>query len=197
VTSRADLRRWLAAHHEQVTPVWLVRWKKAAGERHVPYDAVVEEALCYGWVDSLPRALDAARSMLLLTPRKAGSTWSAANRARIERLEAAGRMTAAGRAKVAAAKADGSWDRLRAAETGKPPADLAKALRAGGTMQGLNAFTLATRKRLIAWLSEAKRAATRDDRIAKIVAGARDSRDPLDWRAAHPVKPKPASPRMS
>jgi uncharacterized protein YdeI (YjbR/CyaY-like superfamily) len=73
VTSRAELRAWLKAHHAQQESIWLVTYKKADPARHVPYDAIVEEALCFGWVDSLPRKLDDARTMLRLSPRKAGS----------------------------------------------------------------------------------------------------------------------------
>jgi len=75
ISSRADLRRWLEENHTQAQSVWLVTWKKG-DPRYLPYGEIVEEALCFGWVDSLPRKLDAARSMLLLSPRRAGSGWS-------------------------------------------------------------------------------------------------------------------------
>jgi len=68
IRSRAELRRWLSARHDDSPGIWLVREKKGAGRAHVPYEDVVEEALCVGWVDSLPRSLDDARSMLMLTP---------------------------------------------------------------------------------------------------------------------------------
>lgn len=108
VTSRAQLRAWLEGHNTSSASVWLVTWKKQDPERHLPYDAIVEEALCFGWVDSLPRKLDAERSMLLLSPRKRGSAWSAANKARIVRLIEDGKMAAAGLAAFEAAKADES-----------------------------------------------------------------------------------------
>lgn len=69
VTSRAALRAWLKAHHTQAESMWLVTWKKPDA-RNAPYDAIVEELLCVGWVDSLPRKLDDARTMLLISPRK-------------------------------------------------------------------------------------------------------------------------------
>ena len=86
VTSRAQLRAWLAAHADQTESVWIIRHKKAAGDCYLPYDDLVEEALCFGWVDSRPRALDAHRSMNLLSPRKPGSAWSKVNKARVEKL---------------------------------------------------------------------------------------------------------------
>ncbi len=107
VTSRAQWRAWLAAHGGSSPGVWLVTFKKTAGERHVPYGDVVAGALAHGWVDSLPRRHDDERSMLLVTPRRPGSRWSRANRERVARLEAGGLMTPAGQAAVDAARADG------------------------------------------------------------------------------------------
>ena len=88
--SREQLRAWLAQNRERNESVWLVTRKKAAGAKHLPYAAIVEEALCFGWIDSLPRSLDAERSMRLLSPRRPGAAWSNANRERAERLIATG-----------------------------------------------------------------------------------------------------------
>ncbi len=192
VTSRAEWRAWLAAHHQQTAPIWLVTYKKAAGDCYLPYDAIVEEALCFGWIDSLPRKLDDLRTMLLLSPRKPGSGWSAANRARVERLIAEGLMAASGMAVIVAAQADGSWDRLKPAETGDPPADLAAALAVAGAVQGFEALSLATRKRCLEFLDSARRAETRLARIARIVAGAQAGVDPLAWRPKGPDQPTDA-----
>jgi len=95
VGSRAELRCWLEANHAQDSAIWLVTWKKHVADRHVPWDDVVEEALCFGWVDSLPRKLDADRTMLRLSPRRPGSGWSAINKSRIEGLIARGLMAPA------------------------------------------------------------------------------------------------------
>ena len=107
--TRAGWRRWLRDHHKTAAGVWLVTPKKATGRPHVSYDEAVEEALCFGWVDSKSRSVDEARTSLYFTPRKPKSAWSASNVARVERLEAAGLMRAAGRRAVEAAKADGRW----------------------------------------------------------------------------------------
>jgi uncharacterized protein YdeI (YjbR/CyaY-like superfamily) len=173
VESRAQLRAWLAANHGQAEPIWLVTYKKASGGRHVRYDAIVEEALCFGWIDSLPRKLDGERTMLLLGPRKRGSAWSKPNRERVARLIASGAMTPAGLAKVEAAKADGSWNRLKAAEAGVVPDDLAAALDEAGVRLGWDAFTEAVRRRVLENLGSAKTDATRAKRVAQVVAGAR------------------------
>ena len=108
VRSRAELRAWLAANHRQPAGVWLVTHKKSEGGRHLPYEEVVQECLAHGWVDSLARAKDERRSMLWISPRRKGSNWSRVNKAHVERLEAQGLMTPAGRAAVERAKADGT-----------------------------------------------------------------------------------------
>ena len=108
---RADWRAWLEANHERPAGVWLVTWKKSAGRPRVDYDAAVEEALCFGWVDSKSRSVDDERTSLYFTPRKPKSSWSESNVARVEKLEATGLMRAAGRRVVEEAKAFGRWPR--------------------------------------------------------------------------------------
>jgi uncharacterized protein YdeI (YjbR/CyaY-like superfamily) len=106
---RSDWRAWLREHHKRAAGVWLVTWKKSSGKPQVSYDEAVEEALCYGWVDSKSRSVDEERTSIWFTPRKAKSSWSASNVARVERLERAGLMRAAGRKAVEEAKAGGRW----------------------------------------------------------------------------------------
>jgi len=182
VLSAAELRAWLEQHHASSASVWLVTHKKAQGPVHVPYAAVVEELLCFGWIDSLPRALDEARSMLLIAPRKPGNAWSRDNRERITRLEADGRLAPAGQAVVAAARADGSWDRLKQTETGIAPPDLLGALQQADALAGWDSLSLAVRRRSLELLLAAKRPETRAKRIAQIVAAAREGKDPTAWR---------------
>lgn len=181
VGSAAELAAWLRHHHRQREAVWLISYKKAAGARYLPYDRLVEELLAWGWVDSKPGRVDALRSKLLIAPRNPASAWSKANRDRIARLEAEGRMQAPGRAVVEEAKANGGWDRLRQAESGRAPSDLAAALKAVKATGGWRNFTLATRKRALEWMGSAKSEETRARRIAAIVAGAADGRDPTAW----------------
>jgi uncharacterized protein YdeI (YjbR/CyaY-like superfamily) len=106
---RADWRRWLRENHAGSSGVWLVTWKKSAGRPRVDYDAAVEEALCYGWVDSKSKTVDDERTSIFFTPRKPKSSWSASNVARVEKLEAAGLMRKEGRRAVEEAKARGVW----------------------------------------------------------------------------------------
>jgi uncharacterized protein YdeI (YjbR/CyaY-like superfamily) len=107
--ARADWRDWLERNHETASAVWLVTWKKPTGKPRVDYDAAVEEALCFGWVDSKSRSVDDERTSLYFTPRKPKSAWSESNVARVEKLEAAGLMQAAGREAVEEAKRLGTW----------------------------------------------------------------------------------------
>ena len=86
--SAAELRRWLAENHATSAGVWAVYGKKNAGERWVPYEQVVRQALCFGWVDIRGRGLDETRTQMLLTPRRARSNWSESNRGRVAELEA-------------------------------------------------------------------------------------------------------------
>jgi uncharacterized protein YdeI (YjbR/CyaY-like superfamily) len=128
--SRAEWRSWLLDNHLRTEGVWLVSFKKGTGQARVEYGESVEEALCFGWIDSKPNKLDEQRSMLWFTPRKARTGWSRTNKERIERMLKAGLMHPAGLAKVEQAKADGSWTSLDAVEELHLPSDLMKALTA-------------------------------------------------------------------
>lgn len=170
VTSRAQWRAWLRANHRQAQSIWLITHKKHTGERHVPYDAVVEEALCFGWIDSHIRSVDADRSMLLISPRKPGSVWSALNKRRVAALTASGAMTKAGLAKIDAAKADGSWSTLDAIESLESPPDLAALLAENApARRAYESFSASSRKAILQWILSAKRDQTRAKRIAEVV----------------------------
>jgi len=121
VKSRAELHKWLAKNHARKEAIWLVTWKKGGPVPHLPWPEIVDEALCFGWIDSLPRKLDESRTMLLLSPRRAGSGWSAINKKKAEALIAAGRIAPPGLAAIARAKKDGSWSKLDAANGSGPP----------------------------------------------------------------------------
>lgn len=168
VTSRAQLRAWLEANHATSGSVWLVIWKNQDPERHLPYDAIVEEALCFGWVDSVPRKLDADRSMLLLSPRKPGSAWSAANKARISWMIETGKIAPAGLAAAESAKADGSWSFLDDVERLEVPPDLSSALAQYPEATGyFAAFPRSVRRGILEWIKHAKRPETRSRRVAE------------------------------
>src|SRR6476469_11269592 len=110
--SVAAWRAWLAEHHTRGTGIWLVTGRAGSAGPKISYEESVEQALCFGWVDSKGRSLDAERTMLWFAPRKRGSGWARTNKERIERLTAGGLMSPAGLAVIDAAKADGSWTLL-------------------------------------------------------------------------------------
>lgn len=176
VTSRAQLRAWLAAHADQTESVWIIRYKKAAGDCYVPYDDLVEEALCFGWVDSRPRALDAYRSMNLLSPRKQGSAWSKVNKARVEKLIEGGLMEQRGLEKIEQAKKDGSWTFLDDVDNGIAPDDLIDALKGyPNALANFEAFPLSFKKIILEWIKNAKRPETRQKRIKETAEKAEDN----------------------
>jgi uncharacterized protein YdeI (YjbR/CyaY-like superfamily) len=80
VESRAELRQWLAKNHERKEGVWLITFKKSAGDKYVSWDDLVQEVICFGWIDGQARKLDADRSMQWIAPRKRGSGWSRRNK---------------------------------------------------------------------------------------------------------------------
>ncbi len=181
--SREAWRQWLSQNHGRNTGVWLVSFKKDTGRACMNYDEAVEEALCFGWIDSKPKALDAQRAMLWFSPRKAGIGWSAANKKRVERALAAGRMAAPGLARVETAKADGSWFALDAVEALTVPADLQRALAAYADAAGyFDAFPRSVKRGILEWISQAKTAATRDKRVLETARLAATNERANPWR---------------
>ncbi len=174
VRSRAGLRAWLAENHADAGSVWLVHWRKGT-PHHVPFGDLVSELMCWGWVDSVPRAVDGERSSHLISPRRAGSAWSAVNKAKVAEARRAGAMTAAGEAAVARAVANGTWTFLDEVERCEVPGDLAAAL--GAHRGAWDALPRGVRRGTLEWLKMAKRAETRAGRVAaiagRLAAGAR------------------------
>jgi uncharacterized protein YdeI (YjbR/CyaY-like superfamily) len=97
VTDRKAFRTWLRTHHATKPEIWLVQYKKATGKPSLAYLEAVEEAICYGWIDSMEKSIDAERYATRFTPRRPGSNWTSTNLERARTLAAAGKMTAAGR----------------------------------------------------------------------------------------------------
>lgn len=124
-----ELRDWLNKNYCQKESVWLVIWKKGYCEVAVSYDDIVDELICFGWVDSLPRKLDDKRTMLRISPRNPASNWSRVNKERVARLVKSGKMQAPGVRMVETAKSNGSWDFLNDVDNLIIPSDLDAALR--------------------------------------------------------------------
>jgi uncharacterized protein YdeI (YjbR/CyaY-like superfamily) len=175
--TREAWRDWLTEHHRDIDGVWLARWTKASGMAPVDYEATVEEALCFGWIDGLVHTLGDGRQAHLMTPRRAGSGWSHSNKDRVDRLIAEGRMTDAGMKVIRAAQADGSWSMQDAAEALIEPDELADALDANPeARRQWDGFPRSPRRALIWWVMSAKRPETRARRVAHIVQEAAEGR---------------------
>ena len=165
---RAAWRRWLERNHGAAKGVWVVSWRTQTGKPRVEYDALVEEALCFGWIDGHQKPVDDELIMQLLTPRRPGSAWASSNKKRVASLEQAGAMTEAGRRVIEAAKADGSWNRFDSADALEIPTDLKAALaRNAAAARNFDAFTDAAKRAILRWLIDAKRPETRAKRVGE------------------------------
>jgi uncharacterized protein YdeI (YjbR/CyaY-like superfamily) len=175
---RGEWRAWLEANHATAKGVWLAGPEPRSGAPGLDYEATVEEALCFGWVDSTGGRLDDTHWKLYLAPRKTRSPWAASNKARVERLIAAGRMAPAGLAAIEQAKSNGSWSVLDGPERLEIPADLAVELQAHPpAAANFAAFPPSARKMQLAWVALAQRPETRTQRIATVAqAAARNER---------------------
>lgn len=174
---RKKWRAWLEKSHARSPGVWLVFYKKTSGRPTVRYDEAVEEALCYGWIDSLMKPVDGERYRQLFTPRKPKSRWSKPNKERVARMIAAGLMTEAGMAKIRAAKKDGSWAHMKAPDSLVVPPDLRKALAVD--KRARDRFELmppGKKRQLLGFIHDARRPETRARRIAQVVQVAAGTR---------------------
>lgn len=170
---RAGWRAWLIANHGTSKGVHLVSWRRASGRTSVSYEDAVEEALCVGWVDATGRKLDDERALQWFAPRRPKSGWARSNKERVARLEAAGLMLPAGLAAIEEAKRNGMWTLLDDVENLVIPEDLAAALAAAPPApENWDAFPKSARRTMLAWVVQARRPATRADRIARIAEGA-------------------------
>jgi len=169
--SRAEWRAWLVQNHASSAGVWLITWKKQAARPTVAYEEAVEEALCFGWIDGVVNRVDDERTKEWFAPRRAKSTWARSNKDRVALLEAAGLMTEAGRAAIAIARANGSWNSLDAIDALVVPDDLAAALAAKpGAREQFEASSASVRRMALAWVYGAKRPETRATRVEQVAA---------------------------
>jgi len=160
---RSKWRAWLEANHKQAAEVWLVHYKKEAGQPQIEYDAAVEEAICFGWIDGKIRKLDQHRFARLFTPRKAKSTWSRINIERARRMIEEGRMTAAGSAIF-------DPGNQTAAQPTKLPAPLEAQFRNHATAWGnFTRFPPYYQRMTTAWVASAKQETTQLRRLEQLI----------------------------
>ncbi|MEL6670196.1 MAG: YdeI/OmpD-associated family protein, partial [Bacteroidota bacterium] len=170
--------------------VWLVKWKKNSGMPYFSYDEMVDELIAFGWVDSLPRKLDERQTMCRISPRNPKSNWSKVNKDRVERLLRKGRMHPAGLALVEQAKENGTWTFLDDVEQLIIPPDLESALSANKQAAFyFERFPKSSKRGILEWIKNAKRAPTRKSRIEETV-----NKATLNIKANHP-KGRDAGPK--
>ncbi len=180
--TRSSLRSWLQKNHTNVPGVWLVLRKKGVIPPPIPLEDVLEEMVAHGWVDSRPAKLDATRSLLLCTPRKPTSAWSALNKRRAGRMTNAGLMSEAGRRAISVAKKNGRWNALDAVQRLEVPDDLARALHAqNGATAEFEAFPPSVKRGILEWISQARTASTRAKRIAETATKAARGERANQW----------------
>ena len=177
VETLEEWRAWLERNHGTSPGVWLVSWKKATGKPYVPYGDTVDEALCFGWIDSRVNTLDDERAMRLFTRRNPKSPWSRINKEKAARLMQQARMTEAGASMIAAAQSNGAWTMYDEIEDLVIPPDLASALAANQTAQThFDNFSPSSRKNILWWIKSARKPETRAARIARAAELAAENR---------------------
>lgn len=172
VTDRGAWRSWLAVNHARVPVIWLLFWKRHTGRQGLSYEEAVQEALCYGWIDSTVKALDTARYLQKFTPRTDAGKWSPTNRRRLRRLLAEGLMTEAGLAKVAKdvlANLDSVPEEPEPLPVRLPP-ELESILRSKHlASEAFERLSLAEKRRYVGWITAAKRDQTRRRRLDEVI----------------------------
>jgi uncharacterized protein YdeI (YjbR/CyaY-like superfamily) len=171
VTNRDEWRAWLASHHASEAEVWLIYYKKQSGRPRIPYDDAVEEALCFGWIDSLVKRIDDERFAQKFTPRRDCTRWSALNKGRVRKLIREGRMTEAGLAKIDLATLDEEPPaKPSRTDPGLPPF-VNQALRASPTAwKNFQNLAPSQRRLYVGWILHAKKEETRQRRLREAVS---------------------------
>lgn len=173
---KINWRNWLDQNHEKETSVWLIIYKKTASTNHFSHSDAVEEALCYGWIDSLTIKRDDESRYQFFSKRKAKSNWSAVNKSKALKLIELGLMRPAGLKSIEIAQANGMWDALNDVENLIVPEDLNEALNQENIAKtNWERFPPSSKKAILKWISEAKRIETRASRINETVKLAKEN----------------------
>lgn len=181
--NRKAWRKWLEKNHAESPGIWLIYYKKSSGKPRVSYEDAVEEALCFGWIDSTVKSLDEEKFMQRFTPRKTRSGWSGINKNRVEKLLNDGLMTQAGLSKIETAKKDGSWNKLdkiyAPPDQLEIPPELQKAFSKNKKAEkNFAGFPVFIRRQFLSWIDDAKRPETRKMRIRQTLLMASANKKP-------------------
>ncbi|MDX2128176.1 MAG: YdeI/OmpD-associated family protein [Chloroherpetonaceae bacterium] len=169
--SAAAWRAWLQAHHQTHKSVWLIIYRKESGIPSVYYPEAVDEALCFGWVDSKPNKRDDVSYYQFFAKRNPKSNWSAINKKKVERLIAEGKMMPAGLEMVALAKQTGTWEALEKVDALILPEDLLSRFQSNQVAySNWEKFPPSSKRGILEWIQAAKKVETRTKRIDETVS---------------------------
>ena len=174
--SRQEWRKWLEANHKTEKSVWLIIYKKGSNVPSVYYPEAVDEALCFGWVDSKPNKRDDKSYYQFFSKRSPKSNWSKINKEKVQRLIAEGKMTQSGREMIKIARENGTWDALNEVDALVIPEDLKVKLNSyPNAFTNFEAFPPSTRRGILEWILNAKKEETRSKRIEETARLAEDN----------------------
>jgi len=178
-----EWRNWLMEHHDSKSSVWLIYGKKDSGLPSITWSEAVDEALCFGWIDSIKKPIDEKTFMQFFSKRKANSVWSKINKEKVKHLLAQELIEKAGLEAIKKAKQNGSWAALDAVETLKIPKDLALEFK---NRKDAKIFFLSlsrsVKKAILQWIVLAKKTETRQNRILELVNSSSDNVLPKQFR---------------
>ena len=181
-SSKEEWRKWLQKYHSKKQSVWLIYYKKASGIPTISWSEAVDEALCFGWVDSKKKPIDGEKYMQFFSRRKLNGTWSVINKKKTEQLIEQGLMSKAGFESIEAARKNGSWTIFDQPETLEIPKDLEKEFKTRpGSKDFFTSLSKSARKSILQWLVLAKRPETRQKRISEIAELAAQKKKPKQF----------------
>ena len=171
-----EWRNWLIDHYSTTKSIWVIFPKKASGLQGITPDEAIDEALCFGWIDSIPNKVDDSRFKVLFSPRNPKSNWSRVNKARVARLEKEGRIAKPGYDMIRIAKETGTWIALDDVENLVIPDDLETELKTyKDALPNFEAFPRSAKRGILEWIFNAKREETRKKRIKETARLAEDN----------------------
>ena len=180
--NRQSWRQWLQENHSTKQSIWVIMYKKDAGVPTITWSDAVDEAICFGWIDSIKKSVDHQQSIQYFSRRKPTSAWSKINKAKVERLISEGLMTQAGYASVEIAKQNGSWSILDEVEEIVIPKDLDKAFKLHpGSKDFFISLSRSIKKMMLHWVVTAKRPETREKRITELAELAAQKKKPKQF----------------
>jgi uncharacterized protein YdeI (YjbR/CyaY-like superfamily) len=181
--SQKEWRKWLKENHNSKQSIWLICYKKESGKPCLSWSETVDEALCFGWIDSTRKSIDRESFMQFFTKRKPTSAWSKINKEKVQRLIDKGLMTKAGFESIEIAKQNGSWSILDDVEELLIPKDLEKEFKTKpGSKDYFLSLSKSVKKMILHWVVSAKRPETRQKRINEIAELAYKNLKPKQFR---------------